>query len=284
MQHMLSPNLALICTRQTNPGDFTEILAANALVDKRALASFSGEARAYPLYLYDELLSFDFRKGEAEVAKSEISRPNLSPTFLRNLAAKLQIQHKDAHGLPIGLTTEDIFYYVYAVFHSPTFRSRYAVFLQIDFPRLPLTGNLKLFRALARLGGELVSLHLLESPKLDKALTTYTGSANPEVEKPTYAQKTVWLDKEQTCGFKGVPEIAWGFHIGGYQVCEKWLKDRKGRTLSKDDIAHYNKIIVALSETIRLMKKIDEVIDEHGGWPRAFQSNVESLSRAKEVR
>jgi len=69
------------------------------------------------------------------------------------------------------------------------------------------------------------------------------------------------------------PEV-WAFHIGGYQVCHKWLKDRKGRTLSKDDIAHYNKIVVALSETIRLMKKIDEVIDEHGGWPGAFQSGA----------
>lgn len=68
----------------------------------------------------------------------------------------------------------------------------------------------------------------------------------------------------------------WGFHIGGYQVCEKWLKDRKGRPLSKDDIIHYNKIVVALSETIRLMKKVDEVIDEHGGWPGSFGSGQQA--------
>jgi len=89
----------------------------------------------------------------------------------------------------------------------------------------------------------------------------------------------VWLDKEQTCGFKGVPEAVWEFHIGGYQVCEKWLKDRKGRTLSKGDIDHYNKIVVALSDTIRLMKKIDEVIDEHGGWPGAFATNLQGASK-----
>ena len=83
---------------------------------------------------------------------------------------------------------------------------------------------------------------------------------------------TVWLDKAQTIGFKGVREDVWSFHIGGYQVCEKWLKDRKGRKLSKDDIAHYQKIVVALSETIRLMKEIDEVIEQHGGWPGAFQT------------
>jgi ribosomal protein L12E/L44/L45/RPP1/RPP2 len=90
------------------------------------------------------------------------------------------------------------------------------------------------------------------------------------VEKATYAKQTVWVDKKQTCGFAGVPEAVWNFHIGGYQVCEKWLKDRKGRTLSKEDIAHYQKIVVALSETIRIMKEIDEVIEKHGGWPGAF--------------
>jgi len=76
--------------------------------------------------------------------------------------------------------------------------------------------------------------------------------------------------KARTEGFRGVPEAVWNFHIGGYQVCEKWLKDRRGRTLSADDIAHYHKIVVALHETIRLMKEIDEVIDHHGGWPGAF--------------
>jgi hypothetical protein len=80
------------------------------------------------------------------------------------------------------------------------------------------------------------------------------------------------VDKEQTLGFRGVREPVWNFHIGGYQVCEKWLKDRKGRKLTKVDIEHYQKIVVALSETIRLMTEIDKVIDEHGGWPGAFQA------------
>ena len=80
----------------------------------------------------------------------------------------------------------------------------------------------------------------------------------------------MWVDKAQTVGFSGVREAVWNFHIGGYQVCGKWLKDRKGRVLTEDDIAHYQKIVVALSETIRLMQEIDEVIDAHGGWPGAF--------------
>ena len=79
-------------------------------------------------------------------------------------------------------------------------------------------------------------------------------------------------DKPNTIGFRGVPEAVRNFHIGGYQVCEKWLKYRRGRTLSKVDIVHYQKIVVALAETIRLMKEIDEVIEQHGGWPGAFST------------
>jgi predicted helicase len=193
------------------------------------------------------------------------------------MASVLGLQKNGAHGLPAGLTPEDIFHYAYAVFHSPGYRSRYAEFLKIDFPRLPLTGNLELFRALARLGGELVALHLLESPTLEKSLTQFTGPSKL-VTKPGWADGTVWLDaggkKAATTpgssGFRGVPEQVWNFHIGGYQVCEKWLKDRKGRTLSAEDITHYHKIVVALSETIRLMAEIDLLIEAHGGWPGAF--------------
>ena len=134
-----------------------------------------------------------------------------------------------------------------------------------------MTGNLDLFRALAQLGGELVALHLMESPKLDRSLTAHIGPPNPLVGKVSYARETVWVDKAQKSGFRGVPEAVWNFHIGGYQVCEKWLKDRKGRTLSKEDIAHYQRIVVALSETILIMKQIDEAIDQHGGWPAAFK-------------
>jgi len=272
MQHMLYPNLALICTRQTNPGDFTEILMSNALVDKRALASFAGEARGYPLHIYEEVLSFDIGKRDVGSASSKTSRPNFSACFLKSLAVRLQLSQEPPNGLPAGLTPEDIFHYAYAVFHSPGYRSRFAEFLKVDFPRLPLTGNLELFRALGRIGGELVALHLLESPKLDKLRTEFIGKGKNEVAKgyPDYVEKTVWINDNQ--GFKGVQENVWHFHIGGYQVCEKWLKDRRGRTLSKDDIAHYHKIVIALSETIRLMTEIDKVIEKHGGWPAAFEA------------
>ena len=100
--------------------------------------------------------------------------------------------------------------------------------------------------------------------------------------KAGWSDDTVWIDAIKprkgaadgkvtgTVGFHGVPEEVWNFHIGGYQVCEKWLKDRKGRTLTAEDITHYHRIVIALHETIRIMREIDEVIEAHGGWPGAF--------------
>jgi hypothetical protein len=111
----------------------------------------------------------------------------------------------------------------------------------------------------------------MESPKHDHFTAEWRGKTpSGEVEKASYTDGTVWIDKTNTEGFRGVPENVWNFHIGGYQVCEKWLKDRRGRVLSKADIEHYQKIVVALSETIRIMAEIDKVIEQHGGWPGAF--------------
>lgn len=262
-KHMLHPNLALVTLRINGSGDEFVMLAANCLIEKGSLPR--GNYSFFPLYLYS-----DSQEAQGTLVLHGRRRPNFSLSFTRSVCEKLGEVAKGPHGLPAGLTPEDIFHYAYAVFHSPGYRSRYAEFLKIDFPRLPLTGNLELFRALARLGGELTALHLLESPKLAQPITEFIGGRHPEVEKISWSRNTVWVDKAQTTGFRGVREDVWNFHIGGYQVCEKWLKDRKGRTLTKDDLAHYQKIVIALSETIRLMKEIDEVIEKHGGWPGAF--------------
>jgi predicted helicase len=162
--------------------------------------------------------------------------------------------------------------YIYAILHSPSYRQRYREPLQLDFPRIPLTKNLRLFEAMVGLGGELIAVHLLESQRLHRPAATYVGSPSTEIEKVTYAKGAVWVNTLQTCGFRGVSEPVWSFHIGGYQVCEKWLKDRRGRALSKDDIEHYQRVIEAISETIRLMTEVDTVVDHHGGWPAAFLS------------
>jgi predicted helicase len=165
----------------------------------------------------------------------------------------------------------DVFGYLYSLLHSPSYREQYDAKLRTDFPRLPLTSSMELFRALAKIGGELVALHLMESSKLDKHITKFIGKGDNEVVKVRYDDETVWINGKQ--GFKGVPEGVWNFHIGGYQVCEKWLKDRKRRYLSEDDITHYHKIVVAINETIRLMAEIDKVIETYGGWPDAFTTS-----------
>jgi predicted helicase len=189
------------------------------------------------------------------------------------MASSLNLKNGTSDALPQGLMPEDIFSYIYAVFHSPGYRSRYAEFLKIDFPRIPLTGSLELFRSLARLGDELVDLHLLEVTDLSRQTTRFAGRGSLEVEKgyPKFTNGKVMVSLDRW--FEDVPKDVWEFHIGGYQVCEKWLKDRRGRTLSEKDIEHYQKVIVAISETIRLMSEIDKVIDAHGGWPRAFVTN-----------
>jgi very-short-patch-repair endonuclease len=161
-------------------------------------------------------------------------------------------------------TPEDIFNYAYAVFHSPTYRTRYAEFLKIDFPRLPLTSDKILFKSLAEKGTELVSLHLMEAPILNTPITKYPIDGSHKVEKVAYDAKNQRVSINKTQYFEGVPPEVWEFHIGGYQVCHKWLKDRKDRTLSYDERVHYQKIVVALKETTRLMAEIDEVIP---GWP-----------------
>jgi predicted helicase len=156
------------------------------------------------------------------------------------------------------VSTEEIFDYIYAVLHSLDYREKYKEFLKIDFPRVPYPKDVKSFKKLATFGTELRTLHLLESPKLNKFITTYSIVGSDTIEKLAYEKEKVFINSEQYFG--NVPEVAWNFYIGGYQPARKWLKDRKGRTLTNNDIEHYQKIIVALIETNRIMNEIDQYL------------------------
>jgi len=259
-------NLSLcFCRREELPVPYGHFLASRH-ISSFVLLSGKATGSQAPLYI-------TVPNGSRDMLWLKEPYPNLNPSYLRTLGAVLGSQPTGDFDLPSGISPEDIFHYIYAVFHSPTYRTRYAEFLKIDFPRLPLTHSLDLFRALIKLGGELVALHLLESPRVDHFITEFMCARTPKVEKVSWTNGKVWIDKAQTTGFRGVREDVWNFHIGGYQVCEKWLKDRKGRTLSEEDISHYHKIIVALTETIRLMQEIDQIVEEHGGWPDAFKQD-----------
>ena len=168
--------------------------------------------------------------------------------------------------------------YVYAILYAPSYRSNFGAFLRDELPRIPLpiSGNYGLFNALISLGGRLIELHLLDYQSADSVSPLAVGLRGFQIEKVSYSDGAVWIDKTKTRGFTGVPEEVWNFNIGGYQVCEKWLKERgpkkgnPGRVLTDEDIEHYQKIVVALAETIRIMAEIDEVIEAYGGWPGAF--------------
>jgi predicted helicase len=153
--------------------------------------------------------------------------------------------------------------YIYAVLHSPTYREKYKEFLKIDFPRVPYPQHPNTFWKLVSLGEKLRTIHLLESPILEQFSTTFEGIGTNKVEKIRHElHLTTKLVKvhinEQQC-FTNVPLDVWEFYIGGYQPAQKWLKDRKDRVLSFEEVLHYQKIIVAMKETIRLMSEIDEI-------------------------
>jgi len=260
MRQMLAgENLALCIGRAgqvIGPEQWDILFCANVIQDFNLF--YRGGNVNFPLYLYP-------KEGELQL-EGDKRRPNLNSEFIKDVSGKLGLSFiEDGKGsLKETFGPEDIFDYTYAVFHSPTYRARYAEFLKIDFPRLPLTSDKELFKALAEKGAELVALHLMESPSLHTLITSYPVTGANLVERVDYDEirRRVYINKTQY--FEGVPPKVWDFHVGGYQVCEKWLKDRKGRALVYDDLTHYQKVIVALEETIRIMREIDEIIP---GWP-----------------
>jgi len=289
MRHMLRRNMALLTMRRIRTETYTHFLVARHVVGKDAV-SVRDSCNVFPLYVYsDSKEQQRVKRGGSAIALALFEsrpgygsrKPNLSTAFVAAVADKLVLDFiPDGKGdLESTFGPEDVFHYMYAVFHSPTYRERYAEFLKIDFPRLPLTSDLGLFRALAEKGEDLVALHLMESRTLYQPIAKFHVKGSNEVEKVRYletsevsedlggldggvASRRVYINKSQY--FEGVEPEVWGFHIGGYQVLEKWLKDRKGRTLSYDDVTHYGKIVVALKETIRLMQEIDAIIPS---WP-----------------
>ena len=293
MGHMLAgENVSLMTCRQSIGNGWKHLLATRLIADDSMVSNRTRErGYLFPVYLYPGVGSADTSLFSRWSKGKDGRTPNLDSGFVAQLAEAVELRFvSDGRGrLRKSFGPEDVAAYIYAVFHSPDYRERYEAQLKLDFPRVPLPESVDLFRDLAEAGHDLLALHLLESPKLGKPITSYTGPRNAEVGRVGWSDGAVWLDavktnarqghratKPGTIGFQGVPEDVWDFQIGGYQVCHKWIKDRKSRTLSAEDVAHYQKIVVALSETIRVMAEIDEVIEAHGGWPDAFQTGSEA--------
>ena len=240
--------------------DFKSIMISKEIIDKNL---YSFQTYALPLYLYPE------NNGQTTIEQNIVRKPNLNQEIVNEIAQKLDLtftiekETKENTFAPI-----DILDYIYAVLHSPTYREKFKEFLKIDFPRVPYPKDKNTFWQLVKLGGEIRQIHLLESAKVEDYITSYPKDGG-NVITTKVAQKDwelfdeekqlgrIWINDEQY--FDNIPLTAWEFYIGGYQPAQKWLKDRKERTLEFDDILHYQKIIVALSETDRLMKEIDEI-------------------------
>ena len=274
---LLGNNIGIISARSNKSQHMDHFFVSKHIMETKC-GEATTQSSIFPLYLYPEEGEFAFIGGDWP-AGTDGRTPNLDKSFANGFAGKLGLKFiSDGKGnLKKTFGPEDILNYIYAAFHSLTYRTRYAEFLKRDFPRIPITSDSDLFKKLCGLGGELVSLHLMESDKLNKHIATFPVSGDDTVTKVGEKGKTLadvkngkgklFINKTQY--FDGVPEEVWNFHIGGYQVCYKWLADRKkaGRKLSAEDIEHYHKIVVAINETIKIMKQIDEVVDAHGGWP-----------------
>ena len=239
MRQMFESNIGLILPKQfkEEPGAF----ATRNIVGHKTVSAYDINY-LFPLYLYpdtEKQILFTEQK------QAEGKQPNINSEILAQLSGIY----------PELPSPEMIFYYIYSVLYSETYRKRYAEFLKTDFPRIPFTKNFDLFRKMAEYGQRLADLHLMNSPDLDSPIARFQGFGDERVDKLRYDNKDnrVYINKDQY--FEGVGEHIWQYHIGGYQVCNKWLKDRKGRTLSLNDVKHYCKIVTAIEKTLEICRK-----------------------------
>ena len=245
-------NIGLIATRLNRQKSTGYFWISKSIIERHILDTAGDSTSYFPLYIYPEF------NGQQTIDQTIVRVPNLKMEFVSKISKSLELTFTDEKEDNCkSFAPLDLLDYIYAVLHSPSYREKYKEFLKIDFPRVPYATDADKFWKLVVLGKELREIHLLESPKVEEFLTGYPEEGDNIVGKPTYKDGSVYINETQY--FSNVKEVAWNFYIGGYQPAQKWLKDRKGRELSFDDILHYQKIIVALTETDRIMKEIDEV-------------------------
>ncbi len=240
MRHMLGKtNFALMSCRQSAVRSWEHVFVADRIVDDSYVSNRTKErGYCFPLYLDPEEQDLD-----------QIRRINFDPKLHKQLITKAD---HSKYGKP---TPEDIFDYIYAVLHCPAYRKTYAEVLKSDFPRIPWPKTPDAFWELVPKGTALRRLHLMEPDAIGDTPYPFDGEGDSVVDKVVWKDGMVMINKTQ--GFAGVPQLAWEFFIGGYQPAQKWLKDRKCRELSFDDLQHYQRIIKILSETDRIMKTIE---------------------------
>ena len=255
MQHFQkNENIGMTICKQFKTGDnYFHAFITNKIIESSYVSNRTSEITSvFPLYIYPD------SKGQQTIDQSLERTPNFNTEIVNQITEKVGLTFtNEKETTKDTFSPIDILDYIYAVLHSPTYREKYKEFLKIDFPRVPYPKDKDTFWKLVKLGGEIRQIHLLESPVVEKPICKFNISGTDIVVKPKYENGNVYINDTQY--FEDVPEVAWNFYIGGYQPAQKWLKDRKDRELQGDDVRHYMKIIVALTETDRLMKEIDKI-------------------------
>jgi predicted helicase len=253
MGHMVDgDNLMLLVPRSV--GDlWGHAFVSNSLAVDVAISARSREAnQSFPLYLHSEM------KHQGSMFDDGETRQNINWDILPKWVRTLKPFISTVTNKPIQIP-EAVFYYIYAILYSDTYRESYQEFLKSDFPRIPFTNDIKIFEKLAILGEQLVELHLLKSKLLDNLVSRYEGKGDDRVEKRDYQidKERIYINNRQY--FDQIPRSVWDYYIGGYQVLDKWIKDRVGKILSLDDQTHFRKIITSIIKTMETQKKIDEI-------------------------
>ena len=278
---MLKPNIGLITCKQQSSFDFQHCFVTEIITDHNSISLQTKEASYFfPLYIYPE--DTNQQTIEGKPSRSPNFNPKPLKKFSKDLSLNFVTEDNDEEA---SFSPIDILDYIYATLHSPTYREKYKEFLKVDYPRIPKPKSDEDFLKLAEIGRELRNIHLLKHPVVDDFITTFpVGGSNKITKrltntepgfiksssdngKPTKTDKDSrypdeLLGKVQINGnqyFGNVPQKAWNYYLGGFKVAERWLKERRDRKLSYEEIQRFQKIVVAIMETDRLMKRIDSI-------------------------
>lgn len=259
MHHLLVENPTLCVCRVVKSPTWQHVLITNQITDKSYISNRTSESTyVFPLYLYPN---------PEELGLETERSLNFKPAFLTALSEALGLPQVEPLSLPEGVSPEEILAYIYAVLSSPIYRKWYYDFLKYDFPRIPLPQDIEQFRTLAALGQRLIEAHLLKDESRAQlaptgrgvsALHRFEGEGDEVVGRVRYADGRVWINASQY--FTDVPAEVWEYEIGSYRVCEKWLRDRRGAELRREDVRRYRAVLMAVAETLGVMAEIDGVL------------------------
>ena len=249
MKYLKEDNLALVCTKYTSSSGFQHIFVTNMITDRCLISLRTSEGGyVFPLYCYNKEKETSKQVTLTGQTLSKYGKhTNLTQEFEEFLSEKYSEQ---------VISPEEVFGYIYAILHSTKYRTTFEEFLKTDFPKIPFVDEFENFKKLSEFGNELVNYHLLKKVPV-KNTVRFEVSGTNELTTPKYDDEKVFINDKQY--FSGISEEIWNFYIGSYQVLDKWLKSRKGQKLTSKDIETFIKIVNVLSETIKIMEKIDKI-------------------------